>query len=115
MIRFDKNVKSSIYSTISDYLETEFSYIECQEDIYDLENYNCDDDLYNDAFNEGMFTIKDNIDEYDFENNEEEITEALSFLVGQVFDEVKEEMLNRLNEKFEMEDMLYEMDEYDED
>lgn len=112
--QLNKNVKSAIYKTISNYLESEFSYIESSEDIYDLESYNCDDDLFNEAYNEGMLAVKDNIDDYDFENNEAEIEDDLSALIDNIFEEAKDDIISKYREKFEMEDMLSEMEEYEE-
>ena len=110
----DKNVRSAIYTIVRTILESEFSYIENPEDVYDLENYNYDDDLFNEAYEEGMLAVKDNVDDYDFENNEDEIIEDLRNIIDKVFEEVKDELVSKYNEKFEMEDMLYEMDEYEE-
>ena len=114
MISQDNNVRSAIYTTVRNILESEFSYIESPEDVYDLESYNYDDDLYNEAYAEGMLAVKDNIDDYEFENNEEEIEEELGTIIDNVFEEVKNELISKYNERFEIEDMLYEMDEYEE-
>lgn len=114
MINQDKNVRSAVYNIVRTILESEFSYIENPEDVYDLESYNYDDDLFNEAYGEGMLAVKDNIDDYEFENNEEEIKEDIRNIIDKVFEEVKDELISKYNEKFEMEDMLYEMDEYEE-
>ena len=110
----NSTVRSTIYGKIRSFLECEFSYIESQEDVYDLENYNYDDDLYEDVFDEAMLVIKDNMDEYDLKETNDTIEEDLSILIDKIFYDVRDELVNRFNEKFEMADMLYEMDEYDE-
>ena len=97
------------------YFECEYNYIEYPEDLEDLELAVCDEELLEETFDEVMSILEDNEDSYDFETcNKEELEEDIYVLIDDVFYKVRDEQVDIYREKFEMEDMVTEMGEWDE-
>lgn len=99
------------------YFSCEFQYIEYPEDVNDLETATCSEDLEEETFNEAMKFIMDSEDMYDIETYSEEdiknIEDDIHAMIEDTFYKVRDNLVEIWREKFDMEDMVSEMEEYE--
>jgi len=101
-----------INSIVSKYLESEYSYIENEEDLEDLDVAELNDELIDDVLKSVKKLIKNSATDYEFEkiNDPSDINpEDIVPMIESAFYDYKDIMYERFNEKFEKEEYL---DEY---
>ncbi|MBR3617948.1 MAG: hypothetical protein IKN46_04660 [Acholeplasmatales bacterium] len=98
-----------INSIVSKYLESEYSYIENEEDLEDLDEAEVSDELIDDVLKSVKKLIKNCATEYDFEKISDINPEDITPMIDSAFYDYKDIMTERFNEKFEKEEYL---DEY---
>lgn len=107
------DVSRFITNKLKSYLQAEYDYIEYPEDLEDIELAMCPEDLIEETYSEAMEVIKDYEDSYDIEIvDKEEFDEDLYCLIEDIFYKVRDEEADKYREKFEMENMVSEMEEY---
>ena len=105
-----REILPEINNTIEEYLEDKFSYIENEEDLEDLEDAEVDEELINEVKSKITVIIKDVKDDYDLSSVNEPIKdEELYSIIESSFNDYRDIMIERYNEKFEREEYL---DEY---
>ena len=105
-----KEILPEINSTIEEYLEDKFSYIEDENDLEDLENSEVEDDLIAEVRSRIASLIDDLGDDYDFSKVDEEIDEEELFgMIESSYNDYRDLMVERYNDKFDREEYL---DEY---
>lgn len=101
-----------INSIVSKYLESEYSYIENEEDLEDLDAAELNDELIDDVLKSVNKLIKNSATDYEFDkiNDPSDINpEDIVPMIESAFYDYKDIMYERFNEKFEKEEYL---DEY---
>ena len=107
-----KEILPQINDIIADYLEDKFSYIENQEDLEDLEEYEIEEDLIEIVTNgiiDMIAEVKDDYSEELSKVDEPMDSTELYNMVESSFNDYKEIMIQRFNDEFEREEYL---DEY---
>lgn len=104
-----KEILPEINNIISDYLEDKFSYIENEEDLEDLENYDIDDDLI-DVVRSGIFDViaevKEEYEEELSKVNEDIDENELYNIIESSVNDYKDIMIERIREEFDKEDFF---------
>lgn len=99
------------------YFSSEFQYIEYPEDVNDLEMAVCSEDLEDETFNEAMKVLMESEDAYDIETYSEDeikdIEDDIHAMIEDAFYKVRDNLVEIWREKFDMEDMVSEMEEYE--
>lgn len=97
-----KEILPEINSIIAEYIESEFSYIENEEDLKDLENTEVSDDLY-DEVEAGLNQLIDEVkDEYDLLQIDERFNkEELWGIIESSFEDYKEITIEKYLEEFD--------------
>lgn len=97
-----KEILPEINSIIAEYIESEFSYIENEEDLKDLENTEVSDDLY-DEVEAGLNQLIDEVkDEYDLSQIDERFNkEELWEIIESSFEDYKEITIEKYLEEFD--------------
>ena len=101
-------VLPEITSIVSNYLESEYSYIENEEDLEDLDAAEITDELIDEVLKSLKKLIKTCSSDYGFEKSDINPEDVMPMIESAYFD-YKDIMYERFNEKFEKEDYL---DEY---
>jgi len=107
-----KEILPQINDTVADYLEDKFSYIENQEDLEDLEEYEIEEDLIEivtSAIIDMIAEVKDDYSEELSKVDEPMDSTELYNMIESSFNDYKEIMIQRFNDEFEREEYL---DEY---
>lgn len=105
-----KEVLPEINNLVQNYLESEYSYIEEEEDLEDLENAEINEELVEDIKKNLLKLAKLVEDEYDFKNVTFDYPDdVLSIMIESSLEDYKEIMIEKYREDFEKQ--LY-FDEY---
>ena len=104
-------VLPEINNLVQNYLDSEFSYIENEDDLEDLENAEVSDELFSEIEKDLYKLVKELKEEYDFSmvNEKTYPKEELLSMIESSFSDCKEIMIQEYQEKFEKEDYF---DEY---
>lgn len=114
-LNLDTFVTSEVFPEINNlvqnYLESEYSYIENEDDLSDLENAEVTDDLFDEIESDLYKMAKELKDEYDFSYVNEKIfpREELLSMIESSFSDCKEIMMQEYLEQFEKQEYF---DEY---
>ena len=107
-----KEILPEINNVISEYLEDKFSYIDNEDDLADLEDYEVDDELIDIVKKDLNQLISDVKDDYEAElskvDEDIDLSELCNIIESSVND-YKDIMIERYNDEFEREEYL---DEY---
>lgn len=114
-LNLDTFVTSEVFPEINNlvqnYLESEYSYIENEDDLSDLENAEVTDALFNEIESDLYKMVKELKDEYDFSYVNEKVfpREELLSMIESSFSDCKEIMMQEYLEQFEKQEYF---DEY---
>lgn len=114
-LNLDTFVTSEVFPEINNlvqnYLESEYSYIENEDDLSDLENAEVTDDLFDEIESDLYKMAKELKDEYDFSYVNEKVfpREELLSMIESSFSDCKEIMMQEYLEQFEKQEYF---DEY---
>ena len=97
-----KEILPEVNSIISEYIDSEFSYIENEDDLKDLEDKEVDEDLYEEV-ERGLNHLIDEIkDEYDLSQIDERFDkEELLEIIESAFEDYKELTIEKYLEEFD--------------
>lgn len=100
-----------INNLVQNYLEGEYSYIENEEDLEDLEEAEVTDDLFDDIEKDLYKLVKELKDDYDFSQVNEKVfpKEELLSMIESSFSDCKDMLIQEYQEEFEKKDYF---DEY---
>ena len=105
-----KEVLPEINDLVRDYLESEYSYIENEDDLADLEEAEINEELVTDIEADLLKLAESVKDEYNFDEVDFEYPEdILSLMIESSLEDHKEIMLQKFHEEFEKEEYF---DEY---
>ena len=105
-----KEVLPEINDLVRDYLESEYSYIENEDDLADLEEAEINEELVTDIEADLLKLAESVKDEYNFDGVDFEYPEdILSLMIESSLEDHKEIMLQKFHEEFEKEEYF---DEY---
>lgn len=112
-----KEVLPLINKNVQNFLDSEYSYIECEEDLDDLETAEVQEDLMNDIRKEIYNLIKECKNDYEFSevDNKEIDDDELFNLVDSAFFDYKEMLMRKYADQFEREEYFDEYYSNDED
>lgn len=107
----NNEVLPKINSIVENYFDSEYSYINCEEDLEDLEDAEVTEELMNDVKSSLNKLISECEEDYDFSiiDNKKLDDDELFRLVESAFIDYKEILLNQYAEEFDRENYL---DEY---
>lgn len=107
----NNEVLPKINSIVENYFDSEYSYINCEEDLEDLEDAEVTEELINDVKSSLNKLISECEEDYDFSiiDNKKLDDDELFRLVESAFIDYKEILLNQYAEEFDRENYL---DEY---
>ena len=114
-LNLDTFVTSEVFPEINNlvqnYLESEYSYIENEDDLSDLENAEVTDALFDEIESDLYKMVKELKDEYDFSYVNEKVfpREELLSMIESSFSDCKEIMMQEYLEQFEKQEYF---DEY---
>lgn len=115
--KIQRDITPFLVNKFRNYFAFEYGYIECPEDLDDLEMAVCDEELEEETFNEAITILMESEEAYDIEicnsNEINKLKEDIYGIIEDVFMKVKEDELEIWREKFDMEDMVTEMEEYE--
>lgn len=97
-----KEILPEVNSIISEYIDSEFSYIENEDDLKDLENKEVDEDLYEEV-ERGLNNLIDEVkDEYNLSDIDERFNkEELLEIIESAFEDYKELTIEKYLEEFD--------------
>ena len=111
-----KEVLPEINNLVQNYLESEYSYIEEEEDLEDLENAEINEELVEDIKKNLLKLAKLVEEEYDFKNVTFDYPDdVLSIMIESSLEDYKEIMIEKYIEEFEKEsyfDEYYSQEEF---
>lgn len=111
-----KEVLPEINNLVQNYLESEYSYIEEEEDLEDLENAEINEELVEDIKKNLLKLAKLVEEEYDFKNVTFDYPDdVLSIMIESSLEDYKEIMIEKYREEFEKEsyfDEYYSQEEF---
>ncbi len=107
----NNEVLPKINSIVENYFDSEYSYINCEEDLKDLEDAEVSEELMNDVKSSLNKLISECEEDYDFSiiDNKKIDDDELFRLVESAFIDYKEILINQYAEEFDRENYL---DEY---